>query len=35
MTSPAEEASYKWPRRLVYATTLVVIAVLLVLPFLL
>jgi hypothetical protein len=35
MTNPVEEASYKWPRRLVYAATLVVIAAVLVLPFLL
>jgi hypothetical protein len=35
MTNRAEEASYKWPRRFVYAATLVVIAALLVLPFLL
>jgi hypothetical protein len=35
MTGRIEERSYKWPRRYVFAATLVLIVVLLALPFLL
>lgn len=35
MTDPVEEDAYRWARRYVFAATLIVIAVLLVLPFLL
>jgi hypothetical protein len=35
MTDPVEEEVHRWARRYVFAATLVVIAVLLVLPFLL
>jgi hypothetical protein len=34
MTDPIEARSYKWPRRYVYAATLIVIAALFVLTFL-
>jgi hypothetical protein len=35
MTDPVEEHSYRWVRRYVFAATLIVIAALLALPFLL
>ncbi len=33
MTNPIEGRSYKWPRRYVFAATLIVIAALFALPF--
>jgi hypothetical protein len=32
MTDPAEERAYRWPRRYLFAITLVVIVVLIVMP---